>query len=100
MVTTRLQFALTRYASAAGERRLHPCAIPSRNPLQTREVQRSRLRIFFSAGRVCLAIEKDCLSTVIGLRPLGQAHHLNSARARVTRSVSRGGMVDTDQNIA
>src|SRR5512132_9708 len=43
MVTERGWSASTRYASATGERILHPCATPSTSPLQTREEQWSRL---------------------------------------------------------
>src|SRR6185503_12494287 len=47
MVTERGQSASTRHASATGERILHPCATQSTSPLQTREVQWSRLPTVF-----------------------------------------------------
>src|SRR6267154_4492950 len=55
MVTERGWSASTRYASATGERILHPCATPSTSPLQTREVQWSRRPTDFLTSCFCLA---------------------------------------------
>src|SRR6266576_3702221 len=55
MVTKRVYSVSTRYASATGERILHPCATPSTSPLQTREMQSPRLPTVFLASGFCLA---------------------------------------------